>query len=59
MAPVLDPPNTSMTEQPEFVLMYRRPGSDEYEKITDALDDLFIRVAKLEEEVDTKPGLTD
>ena len=39
-------------------LYYRRPGSDEYEKITDALDDIFNRLAELEY-IDLNPGLTD
>lgn len=46
--------------EPEFILMYRRPGSDEYEKITDALDDLFNRLSELElDDEDLKVGLTD
>ena len=49
-----------MADQPEFILMYRRPGSDEYEKITDALDYLFNKLTELElSEEDLNPGLTD
>ena len=49
-----------MAEQPEFILMYRRPGSDSHEKITDALDDLFNRLSELElDDEDLKVGLTD
>ncbi len=46
--------------EPEFILMYRRPGSDTHEKITDALDDLFNRLSELElDDEDLKVGLTD
>lgn len=51
-----------MPEQPPFNLMYRRPGGDDYEKLTDAIDYLFNRVTELEaklEEADLDPGLTD
>ena len=34
-------------EQPQ--LMYRRPNSTEYEKVTDFLDDIEIRLRKVEE----------
>lgn len=35
-------------EQPPVVLMYRRPDSDEYEKLTDVMDDILIRLAAIE-----------
>lgn len=28
--------------------MYRRPDSDEYEKLTDVMDDILIRLAAIE-----------
>lgn len=42
-------------------LMYRRPGSENHENITDVLDDILIRLQKLEEtlKIDSKIGLTD
>ena len=49
-----------MAEQPPFQLMYRRPGSSEYEKLTDAMDYLFNKLEELElSEEDLKVGLTD
>jgi hypothetical protein len=47
-----------MTDTP-FELYYRKPGSEEYVKINVALDELFNRLDKLEEELDNNPGLTD
>lgn len=47
-----------MTDRP-FELFYRKPGSEEYVKINVALDELFNRLDKLEEELDINPGLTD
>ncbi len=47
-----------MTEPVNYELMYRRPGSDTHENITDALDDIFKRLAELED-IDWTPGLTD
>ena len=38
--------------------MYRRPGNDEHENITDVLDDILLRLAELED-IDLNPGLTD
>ena len=35
-------------EQPPFQLMYRRPGSDEYEKLTDVIDYLCNKISELE-----------
>ncbi len=42
-------------------LMYRRPGSDEHENITDVLNDILIRLERLENsQIDTENiGLTD
>ena len=45
-----------MTEQLE--LWYKRPGSDEYEKINEILDSIFNKLEDLEE-IDFNPGLTD
>ena len=49
-----------MTEPP-VELMYRRPDATEHENITSVLDDILIRLQKLEEilETDLNPGLTD
>ena len=47
-----------MSEQPPVHLMYRRPGNDEHENITDVLDDILLRLAELED-IDLNPGLTD
>lgn len=50
----------SMSEQINYELMYRRPGSDTHENITDALNDIFNRLAELElDDIDLNPGLTD
>ena len=42
-------------------LMYKRPGSEEHENITEVLDDILIRRQKLEKtlDIDTNPTLTD
>ena len=42
-------------------LMYRRPYSTKHENITEVLDDILIRLQKIEEqlEVELNPGLTD
>lgn len=49
-----------MSEQINYELMYRRPGSDTHENITDALNDIFNRLAELElDDIDLNPGLTD
>lgn len=55
-APV--PLSISMSEQINYELMYRRPGSDTHENITDALDEIFKRLEELED-FDCNPGLTD
>ena len=34
--------------EPPVVLMYRRPGNDEYEKLTDVMDDILIRLEAIE-----------
>lgn len=50
-----------MTDRP-FELWYKKPGSDEYVKINIALDEIFDRLDKLEEdqlEDDVNLGLTD
>ena len=47
--------------EPPFELMYRRPGSENHENITEVLNDILIRLQNLEEilETDLNPGLTD
>ena len=35
-------------EQPPVILMYRRPGNDDYEKLTDVMDDILIRLEAIE-----------
>ena len=47
-----------MTEQVNYELMYRRPGSDTHENITSVLDDIINRLEELED-IDWNPGLTD
>ena len=44
-----------------FELMYRRPGNDEYENIADVINDILIRLERLENsQIDTENiGLTD
>ena len=49
--------STSMTDRP-FELYYKKPGTEEYIKINVALDEIFNRLDRLEEE-DINPGLTD
>lgn len=47
-----------MSEQAPFQLMYRRPAEgrgdrpDEYEKLTDVMDDILIRLQKIEEKLE-------
>lgn len=50
-----------MDENEAYELMYRRPGSDTHENITKVLDDILIRLEKIETtlEFDDNPGLTD
>lgn len=49
-----------MSEQINYELMYRRPGSDTYENITSVLDDILNRLEELElDDIDLNPGLTD
>ena len=36
-------------EQPPVVLMYRRPGNEEHEKLTDVMDDILLRLERIEE----------
>ena len=38
--------------EPPVQLMYRRPDSDDYEKLTDVMDDILIRLAKIEEKLE-------
>ena len=40
-----------MDDSRPTVLMYRRPESDEYEKLTDVMDDILIRLAIIEEKL--------
>ncbi|WNL51038.1 hypothetical protein SCREM2_gp119 [Synechococcus phage S-CREM2] len=46
-----------MSEQAPFQLMYRRPAEgrgdrpEEYEKLTDVMDDILIRLARIEEKL--------
>lgn len=37
------------TPEPPVVLMYRRPGSEEHEKLTDVMDDILIRLERIEQ----------
>ena len=39
------------TPEPPVHLMYRRPESDEHEKLTDVLDDILVRLAQIEEKL--------
>tara|TARA_R110002012_G_scaffold33790_3_gene98531 strand:+ start:353 stop:541 length:189 start_codon:yes stop_codon:yes gene_type:complete len=50
-----------MEENEAYELMYRRPGADTHENITKVLDDILIRLEKIETalEFDDRPGLTD
>ena len=50
-----------MDENEAYELMYRRPGGDTHENITKVLDDILIRLEKIETalEFDDNPGLTD
>ena len=48
-----------MDENEKVELMYRRPGSDEYELLTDVVDDILKRLGKLELTDDIKVGLTN
>ena len=51
--------------EPPFTLMYRRPDKDEYQKLTDVMDEVIIKLNELSDKVDSlideehKPGLTD
>ena len=38
-----------MEENEKIELMYRRPGKEEYELLTDVIDDILIRLEKLED----------
>lgn len=49
--------STLMPDTP-FELYYKKPGTEEYIKINVALDEIFNRLDRLEEE-DINPGLTD
>lgn len=40
------------TPEPPVQLMYRRPNSDEHEKLTDVMDDILVRLARIEEKLD-------
>ena len=50
-------------DETRYELMYRRPGAQEHENITDVLDDILIRLerieAKIDQHLDDEPGLTD
>lgn len=50
-------------ENEKVELMYRRPGEEEHEVLTDVLDDILNRLNKIErllnESPDEKPGLTE
>ena len=41
-----------MSDKAPQVFMYRRPDGDKYEKLTDVLDDILIRLARIEEKLD-------
>ncbi len=51
--------------EPPFKLMYRRPDRDEYQKLTDVMDEIIIKLNDLSERLesieneDLNPGLTD
>ena len=40
-----------MEEKETYELMYRRPGGDKHENITKVLDDILIRLEKIEAEL--------
>lgn len=51
-------------ENEKIDLMYRRPGAEEHENITDVLDDVLNRLKEIEnflklDDSDENPGLTD
>ena len=51
-------------ENEKIDLMYRRPGAEEHENITDVLDDVLNRLKEIEnflklDDSAEKPGLTD
>ena len=51
-------------ENEKVELMYRRPGEEEHEVLTDVLDDILKRLNEIERFLefdvpDEKPGLTD
>ena len=43
-----------MHEDEKVELMYRRPGREDYELLTDVVDDLLNRIAVLEARLDDK-----
>ena len=51
--------------EPPFTLMYRRPDKDEYQKLTDVMDEVIIKLNELSDKIDSltdeelNPGLTD
>ena len=51
-----------MDDQLKYELMYRRPGAEKHENITDVLDDILIRLGRIEDKIDQHidldPGLT-
>lgn len=47
-----------MSDPINYELMYRRPGNDTHENITEVLDDILKRLEELED-IDWTPGLTD
>lgn len=43
--------------EPQVKLMYRRPDKDEYEVLTDVMDDILIRLAQIEEKLNNQPDV--
>jgi hypothetical protein len=50
-----------MDENTRYELMYRRPGNQDHENITEVLDDILNRLKDIEDTInpDTNPGLTE
>ena len=41
-----------MDDNAKYELMYRRPGAEDHENITDVLDDILNRISSLEKKIE-------
>jgi len=40
-------------DDPQFVLMYRQPGEEDHEKLTDVMDSVILQLRSLQNEVES------